>query len=119
MLHRDVFVLELLGNALRRREQLGEAAAGIELLPACAGDLGQPVDLPLDLPGQDLYVQAHIGQQPGHQALPLAQERQMQVLALQLLLPVLNGDGLAVRHSGLGVLGVLVKIHGVCLLRLV
>ncbi len=41
----------------------------------------------------------------------------MQVFALQLLLAVLDGDGLAIRHGLLGVLGKSVKIHVKCLLR--
>ncbi len=35
----------------------------------------------------------------------------MQVFPFQLLLAVLNGDRLTVRHGLLGVLGVLIKIH--------
>ena len=77
-----------------------------------AGDLGQAVDLRLDLPGEGVHVQAHVGQKPGDQALPLAQEREVQMFAVQLLLAVLNGDGLAVRNGLLGVLGVLIEIHG-------
>ena len=111
VLHGHVLVLELPGCPLRRRQELGEPASGVQLIRAAAGYLGDPVDLPLDLPGQDLHVQPHIGQQPGHQALPLAQQGQMQMLPLQLLLAVLNGDGLTVRHGLLGVLGVLIKIH--------
>ena len=38
--------------------------------------------------------------------------REVQVFAVQLLLAVLNGDGLAVRNGLLGVLGVLIEIHG-------
>ena len=117
MLHRHILVLELLGNPLSRRQKLRKPAAGVQLVRSAAGHLGEPVDLPLDLSGQPLHVQAHVGQQPGHQPLPLAQQRQMQVFALQLLLAVLDGDGLAIRHGLLGVLGKSVKIHVKCLLR--
>ena len=116
VLHGHVLVLELPGDPLRLIKQLGEAAAGVELPGSAAGHLGQPINLPLDLPGQGLHVQAHVGQQPGHQPLLLAQQGQVEVLPLQLLLAVLNGDGLAVRHRRLSVLGVLVEIHVQCLL---
>ena len=111
VLHGDILVLELPGDVLGGGGELGEAAAGVELVRA-AGDLGQAVDLRLDLPGEGVHVQAHVGQKPGDQALPLAQEREVQMFAVQLLLAVLNGDGLAVRNGLLGVLGVLIEIHG-------
>ena len=112
VLHGHVLILKLPGDSLRRRQQLGEAPAGVELLRSAAGDLGQALQLPLNLAGQGLHVQAHVGQQAGHQPLPLAQQGQVQVFALQLLLAVGDGDGLAVCHRLLGVLGVFVKIHG-------
>ena len=111
MLYRDIFVLKLLRVLLRRQQQLGKPAAGIELLRAAAGYLGQTVNLPLYLAGQRLYVQSHIRQQTGNQSLLLAQQRQMQMLSLQLLLSVFYGDGLAVRYRPLRVLGVFFKVH--------
>ena len=115
VLHGDVLVLELLRGLLRVHQELGEAAAGVELV-AASGDLGQTVDLPLDIPHQGVHIQPHVGQQPGHQPLPLAQQGQVEVLPLQLLLAVLDGDILAVGDGRLGVLGILIKIHSSCLL---
>ena len=115
VLHGHILVLELLRVFLRRHQQLAEAPAGVELV-AAAGNLWEFIDLPLDLALQRGHIQAHVGQKFGHQAVLLAQEGQMEVLPLQLLLSVLYGDILAVRHRRLGVLGVLVKIHTVFLL---
>ena len=110
MFHGHIFVLELLGDPLRRRHKLGKPPAGVQLR-AVAGHLGQAVDLPLNLPGQGFHVQTHVGQQPGNQSLPLAQQSQVQMVAVQLLLSIFDGNGLAVRYGLLCVLGVLIKIH--------
>ena len=114
VLDRDVVVLEPLGLLLGRIEQPGQPL-GHRHLARCharAADPRPPRELGLQVRPQTAGVAARGLQQPRRQPLGLIEQRQQQVLAVNLGVPEAQRPGLRVVQRFLGLLGQAVRVHG-------
>ena len=108
----DVLVVEALGLLLGAIEQQPEAARDGDLLAlARTGDAGPALERLLD--GLAQRVDVHLGahQQPRHEPVVLVEQREQQVLDVDLGVPVAQRLGLGVVQGLLALLGELVRVH--------
>ena len=98
MLDRDVLVLEPVRLLLGRVEQAGQPLRDVDLsrAHARAADPGAPRELGLQRRSQPVRIGAGLAQQPGSDALGLVEQRQQQVLAVDLGVPEAERLGLRV-----------------------
>ena len=112
MLYADIFILELICVFLRVDQDLVESAGGIDII-CCAGDLRQLFDLLLQFCNHIRRICFHIFEQFRNQSILLHQQRQVQVFAVQHLVPFGNCNILAVHNRTLCVLCKSFYIHRV------
>jgi hypothetical protein len=116
VLDRHVLVLESPGLAFGPVQEPGEALGDHDLPRAGArsggarplGQIGAQVGV------QRLDVGAGLRDEPGHQALGLVEQRDEQVLAVDLGVAEPHRDALRLLQCFLGLLGEPVHVHGVC-----
>ena len=118
MLHRDEFVLHVLGGLFRfgKHHVHGGGNVDFACLPAGAGDLGQAAQHPAGAGGNILRGQLHFQQQLGNQALILFQKGDQQMNLLHLHVLVLYREILRRLDGFQGFLGEFLGIHKTALL---
>ena len=110
MFYADVFILQLPRLLLRVEQKLLEPSGRIHLVRASA-DLRQFVQLCLNRAYDFAYVDIGIGQQFRDQPVLLLQQRHMEMFPVDLLMPLLNGDVLAIDDRLLCFLCVFLDVH--------
>ncbi len=98
MLDRDVLVLEAARLLLGRVQQAGQPLGDADLprAHARAADPGPPRELGLQGRPQPVRIGAGLAEQPGRDALGLVEQREEQVLAVDLGVPEAERLGLRV-----------------------
>ena len=109
VLHAGVFIAELPDALLSAGEHLAEAAAGIQLAAALHGGHLLQFALHRGRIGRDVH--AHQLQKPRNEAVLLADEREVKMFNVQLLMLHGKGDRLRIRNRFLRALGEFVHIH--------
>ena len=113
VLHGNVFVLQALGFLFGLREQLGDAVGDVDLIGATGrtGYLGQPVDLLLEPAAEGVHPNVGLVEDGGGKPAFLLEQGQHQVFGVDLLVSVLNGDGLGGADGLLQFFGESVEVH--------
>ena len=111
--HRDKLILHLIGQMLGGLEHIVHLPGNIIFIgfTAGTGDLGQPVNLLTDRCLQTFHRHAHLLQQLGNQTVFLLQQGQQQMALLNLLVGMLQGDGLSALDGFQGLFRIFLCIH--------
>ena len=96
------------------RQQLGDAIGDVDLIGTAggAGHFGHPVHFLLETRAQGVHPDVGLVQDGRGQAAFLVEQGEHQVLGVNLLVSVLNGDGLRRSDGLLQFFGESVEIHG-------
>jgi len=101
----DIFILHGVGLGLGLVQHRVQSLADIYLPGTGSGDLGEFLEVPLDLFGHQEFIDTHLLEQCGNGSLRLLQQRCQEMLHLHLLVIAGTCQSLCLRQSFLALDG--------------